>query len=137
MLPAVVGHERSQYRVPCRRAGPGGLSTPHLHLQESPADVMLGSDVCLVCVHTEKQAIDVLAGEDGLLAVGAKGMADKVLYVVQHTAAVDVVRICLHPLSEDAELCDCWDFYCNYCCLYRVVVNAVAVLSFKVGVYCR
>lgn len=62
--------------------GPGGLSTPHLHEQESPADVMLASDVCLVCVHTEKQTIDALVGGDGLLAVGPKGMSDKI--VVDH-----------------------------------------------------
>eukprot|EP00904_Undaria_pinnatifida_P006797 jgi/Undpi1/3247/HiC_scaffold_15.g06621.m1 len=62
--------------------GPGGLSPPHLHEQESPADVMLASDVCLVCVQTEKQTIDALVGEDGLLAVGPKGMSDKI--VVDH-----------------------------------------------------
>eukprot|EP00752_Nemacystus_decipiens_P008671 g7739.t1 len=62
--------------------GPGGLATPHLHLLESPADVMLASDVCLVCVHTEQQSIDALAGEDGLLAVGTKAMADKI--IVEH-----------------------------------------------------
>lgn len=39
---------------------------------------MLASDVCLVCVHTEQQSIEALAGEDGLLAVGTKAMADKV-----------------------------------------------------------
>lgn len=39
---------------------------------------MLASDVCLVCVQTEKQTIDALVGEDGLLAVGPKGMSDKV-----------------------------------------------------------
>ncbi|CAM9603413.1 unnamed protein product [Ectocarpus sp. 12 AP-2014] len=59
--------------------GPGGLSTPHLHLLESPADVMLASDVCLVCVHTEQQSVEALAGEDGLLAVGSKVMADKII----------------------------------------------------------
>lgn len=39
---------------------------------------MLASDVCLMCVHSEEQTIDVLAGEDGLLTVGARAMADKV-----------------------------------------------------------
>ncbi|CAM9598419.1 unnamed protein product [Scytosiphon promiscuus] len=63
-------------------SGPGGLSTPHLHLLESPADVMLASDVCLVCVHTEQQSIEALAGEDGLLSVGTKAMEDKI--IVEH-----------------------------------------------------
>ena len=39
---------------------------------------MLASDVCLMCVHTQEQSIEALAGEDGLLAVGTKAMADKV-----------------------------------------------------------
>lgn len=43
---------------------------------------MLASDVCLVCVHTEQQSVEALAGEDGLLAVGSKVMADKVSVVV-------------------------------------------------------
>lgn len=38
---------------------------------------MLASDVCLMCVHTEEQTIDALAGEDGLLTVGAREMTDK------------------------------------------------------------
>lgn len=38
---------------------------------------MLASDVCLVCVHTEQETIDAVAGEDGLLAIGPRGMADK------------------------------------------------------------
>lgn len=75
------------------------MSTPHLHLLESPADVMLASDVCLVCVHTEQQAIEALAGDDGLLAVGSKAMADK----VGGGATVLLVRTRLAAVSRSAE----------------------------------
>ncbi|CAM9889829.1 unnamed protein product, partial [Ascophyllum nodosum] len=59
--------------------GPGGLCTPNLHPRESPADVMLSSDVCLVCVHSEQQTIDAVAGDEGLLTVGSSAMTDKVI----------------------------------------------------------
>lgn len=44
---------------------------------------MLVSDVCLMCVHTEEQTIDALAGDDGLLTVGKKEMADKVALILE------------------------------------------------------
>lgn len=72
---------------------------------------MLASDVCLVCVHTEQQSIEALAGEDGLLAVGAREMSDKVrcgtpaAYSVYYNNKCTGVLACTRILLPSLRLC--------------------------------
>ena len=73
--------------------GPGGLCTPNLHPRESPADVMLSSDVCLVCVHSEQQTIDAVAGDEGLLTVGSSAMTDKVAFFLGEAGRERYIKV--------------------------------------------